>query len=405
MAGLFLLIIVFFVIALAALWYPKAAKIIWCAFLVRLSFVLFHIYVAPLPGSTADMVRFELRAYELTGNGITGLISQFPTDSSYVISWFIALLYLLFERGDLIAQLPSVVMGTGTVLIGWVLARDIWGPSAASNAGWILALFPTQVLYSALVLREAYVAFFIGLALLGILRFLKTSSLWGLLLATFGFMGATLFHGAMFIGLLAFACIVFVSAVQHLILGLNRLRVKPSLFLSLALAFLCLAGFVLGWISVPKLGDFSNISDYDVMMDVVFNSTRSSDGGEAGASYPSWTIPQSPIELLTKGPVRILYFAFAPFPWDLMRVSHLIGMFDGIFYGFLFYYLVKNWSKIWAHPVLRVFIVILLSYYAVFGISIGNFGTGLRHRSKFILIIVTLTAPYLPKLRFFRYYN
>ena len=43
------------------------------------------------------------------------------------------------------------------------------------------------------------------------------------------------------------------------------------------------------------------------------------------ASYPEWINIKSNIEFFYKTPIRILYFLFSPFPWDVSKLIHLIG--------------------------------------------------------------------------------
>ena len=60
----------------------------------------------------------------------------------------------------------------------------------------------------------------------------------------------------------------------------------------------------------------------------------------------------------------------------------------------------QNRKNIWKDPALRIFLLILLSYVSVFGIGAGNFGTGIRHRSKFAVLFILLAAPFIKKLIF-----
>ena len=91
---------------------------------------------------------------------------------------------------------------------------------------------------------------------------------------------------------------------------------------------------------------------------------------------------------------------FSPFPWDVKKIKHLIGMFDAFIYIYLTILILKNIKVIWKDPILRIFFLILLSYIFVHGIGVGNFGTGIRHRSKFVVIFILLAAPLL-KIHFF----
>jgi hypothetical protein len=101
--------------------------------------------------------------------------------------------------------------------------------------------------------------------------------------------------------------------------------------------------------------------------------------------------------LLYKIPIKAVYLVFSPFPWDVKKASHLIGMFDGLLHLFLVYLIFRNRKAIWADPALRIIFFILLAYLFAYGVGTGNFGTGIRHRTKFIFMFMLLAAPLLPK--------
>jgi hypothetical protein len=379
--------------------WPSAAKILWVAFAIRAGAALFHFYVAPLPDSGADARTFERVAWEWAQGGFGEALGHFTGPHSYFISWIIALFYAATDRSLLLAQSLSVFMGTGTVLLGWLLVRELWGERIAMKAGWVLVFFPTLVLYSAITMREAYIWFFLLLGLLGAVRWARQGGVKPLLLAAFGFVGATFFHGAMIVGLLVFGGVVLWRSIKRVALGLLRSRVRVFALVLVVLASFPLAGFLGGVISVPKLGDISQVTDVDRLVATTVSSTRSSGGAEDGAAYPSWTVPNSPVELLYKGPIRAAYFSFSPFPWDIRRPAHLIGLFDGLLYLGLAFLIWRHRKAIWADPAARLILFILLAYLLVFGLAIGNFGTGIRHRAKFVVMFIALAAPLLPLIR------
>ena len=41
---------------------------------------------------------------------------------------------------------------------------------------------------------------------------------------------------------------------------------------------------------------------------------------------------------------------------------------------------------------LRVVLFILFSYFFIFGIGVGNFGTSIRHRAKFVIAIILIST-------------
>lgn len=393
-----LLSVAFWVLMCARHW-PSVASALWAAFALRAGAALFNFYVARLPGSGADDVRFERIAWEWAQGGFGEALGHFTGPSSYFMSWIIALLYALTDRSLLLAQSVSVLMGTGTVLLGWLLVRELWGERVAMKASWVLVLFPTLVMYSALVMREAYIWFFLVLGFLGAARWARNGSLKPFLLAVFGFMGATFFHGAMFVGFLVFAWIVLWRSLKQSLIGWMRAKVYVTAIMAIFLTLVPMGMFSSGALSVPKLGDVSELADVDRLLAEMVISRRSSDGLEDGAAYPNWTIPNATSEFFYKSPVRTAYFMFAPFPWDVREIAHLFGVFDGVLYLVLAGLAWRHRKAIWADPSARIVVLIVLVYVFVFGFAVGNFGTGIRHRAKFVVMLIALAAPLLPRIR------
>ena len=91
---------------------------------------------------------------------------------------------------------------------------------------------------------------------------------------------------------------------------------------------------------------------------------------------------------------------YSPFIWDVNEFSHVFGFFDGILYLVLSIYLLVNFKRLWKYPVTRIFLLILICYILVYALGVGNFGTALRHRSKFVVIFIILAAPKIQKIIF-----
>ena len=381
--------LVFLFTLLLALRFQEIFNVLFIALIVRFLLIIFGHYVAPLPDSTADAISFEGRARHLGQQGFLYVMSSYEGAHPRFISWVIAVPYSLFGRSILMAQSISLLFGIGSVFIGWRLASNLWNNNVARKVAWIIALFPSLVLYSVLILRETYMVFFLLIALYGITLWVKTDSFKSIALTMFGFTGATFFHGAMIVGGIIFATIVGgISLIRFLKSLKNYYLNYKSLFL--ILIYLASLGLYLtNKIRVPYLGTFESSTDMSNLQKRTDVSTRGT------AAWPEWTTINSPVEMIYKAPVRSIYLAFAPFPWDISRTRHLIGMFDGFLYMYLSFLILINIKFILKDPILRVFLIILVAYIFVFGIGVGNFGTGIRHRSKFVVIFILLAAPFI----------
>jgi 4-amino-4-deoxy-L-arabinose transferase-like glycosyltransferase len=396
MADFFGFIGIFFVTLVTLLittrW-PAVANILYVALTVRIIVLLIGYYVVPLPDSTGDASSFEGEALHMfkTSTGFSNLLSQYPGPGSGFITWIIALLYLFFGESKLMAQSLSLLFGMGSVFLGWLLLRRIWDEHVALKAGWVLALFPSLILYSCLTMREAYISFFLVLALYGVVNWTRVGSFNSVVVAMIGFIGAMFFHGAMFMGAIVFLGIVGLRNFREMFIRpISSPHYLKTLMISLFL-IIFFGSYILGKFEIPKLGTFKNIIKIERLLTQTTNST------DGDASYPKWLIIDKPVQLIYKGPIRMVYFVFSPFPWNVKKLSHLLGMIDAFFYIYLVYLIFLNQKTIRLDNALKIILIILFVYILIFGIAVGNFGTGIRHRSKFVLIFILLAAPLLPK--------
>jgi len=391
LAGLFGLIFVSLITLYFSRYYKSLATILYVALCVRLVVIFFGNYLGSLPDSMGDTGYFESKAWAWSQDGFFGVLSYYPSNkSSLLISWMYAFLYSLTGRSVILLQSVSLLLGMGSVLLGSRLAHKIWSEEISIKVGWILALYPTLVLYSCLVLREAYVWFFLLVALYGIVCWSKDGGFKSLIIIFIGFSGATISHGGMFVGGFVFLIILVLFYFIKIIKSLKFLKISINSLTILSLLIIAMF-YILSLDSIPKLGSVKRIFDFEQLV------TEISDRNINRAAYPEWTIPKTSFELIYKAPIRIIYFIFSPFLWDIKKFSHLLGFFDGIFYLMLFILFIKNFKSIWSNRSLRIIFIILASYLVTYGLGTGNFGTGIRHRTKFIIVAILMVAPWIPK--------
>ena len=193
-----------------------------------------------------------------------------------------------------------------------------------------------------------------------------------------------------------FLSILLITSLIETIKRLNYLKISIS-----SLALLILSSIITFYLissidSIPKIGSIVGMFNFEQALEEILNRNINR------AAFPEWTVPKTPIELIYKAPIRVLYFSFSPFIWDVTKLSHFFAMFDGIFFLMLFILIIKNIKYIWSDPILRTIFIILTSYFVIFGLSTGNFGTGIRHRTKFLIVSILLVAPWIPEITFYK---
>ena len=292
------------------------------------------------------------------------------------------------------AKSISVALGTLSVYMVYSLSLKIWNHRSAIKAAWLTALFPSLILYSSITLREAYIVFFLIFSLTGIVKFIKEKSLVSLLQVIVGFYILSLFHGPAALGGLIFLFYLMLASIKKQLIKLKYFKINISSLLFIIILALPFIAYFNGNFKIPYLGGYNELIDSDRFL------LKANIGFKDVASYPSWLVINNNYEIFTKGIIKFFYFLYSPFIWDIKTTKHIIGLFDGLLYFVLTIYVFKNWHDIWTNPITRIFILIFISYFIVYGFGLGNFGTVIRHRSKFVIILIILAAPKLHKFIF-----
>ena len=372
---------------------PAISLILASAFLLRTGAALFHSYIAPLPDGTADAVTFESQAWQWAQGGLQEAIGQFAGLGADFYVWCLSLIYAFAGRSLLLLQSISVLAGVLGVLATWKLALELWGERAAFKAAWVMAIFPAVVQYAALPLREALVVLFLVCGLIGLVRWARRGGLKPTVLTLCSFGAATCFHGGLFIAILAFLGLMLLQSVRSWLAGVSQQRVRILAFLSLVLALGLVVVYIGSGYSLPKLGTAEQMVSPERWF-YYFTSRVQGD-----AAYPLWTQPQTCVDFLWAVPLRAVYLMFSPFPWDLQKLVHGLGLADGLVYLGLTILVVRNAKAVVQDRGARVMLLVVLALILAFGVGTGNFGTAIRHRAKLVPAVIVLASPMLPSVR------
>jgi 4-amino-4-deoxy-L-arabinose transferase-like glycosyltransferase len=388
----FLIIFVFILLSTKKNSYVRNFLLI--AFLLRSIFVYIDNYLLVLPDSQLDAKNFELTARDFSKKYGLLVFFDFFKNDSFLISRIISIFYTLFGESRIIAQSISVTLGTVSVYLVYYLCLLLWHQRSAQKAAWVAAIFPTLVLYSSQTLREPYIVFFLLLAMIGIAKFIIYKNFFSFIQAIASFYILSLYHGAAVIGGLVFLVYVIFYLIKKQLIILNRFKINIFSFLFLVSLFIPVILFLNNNLVFSYLGTFSNLINLDHLKFV------SNVGITASAAYPNWLFVNNNYELFLKIIVKIFYFLYSPFLWDIKKFYHLLGFFDGMLYIGLTIYILCNLRSIWANPITRFFLLLLIIYIIIHAIGVGNFGTAIRHRSKFVVFLIILAAPKIHRFIF-----
>ena len=392
---LFFLIIFFFIF-----FFTKKNKYIRkfliISFILRLLLVLLDYYnLVNLPDSSGDAIYFEVDARNFSRNEGLSIIFNLFVSGPYFMSKIISIFYTVFGESALMARGISVALGTMSVYLVYHICYLVWDIHSARRASLVATFFPTLILYSTLILREVYIVFFLLLALIATIRFIKTNSFISFLQVIIIFFLLSFFHGPVSLGGLTFLLYILLGKIKKQLINLYNYKINlSSLFISFIL-FIPFYLFLNNSLVIPYLGTFESLINFEQTFDRL-NSAYFQDA----ASYPTSLMINNGYEIFTKGTLKIFYFLYSPFIWDVSKPSHILGFIDGISYFILTIYVIKNWNAVWENPVTKFFVLLFVTYLIIYGIGVGNFGTVIRHRSKFVMILIILAAPKLHKFIF-----
>jgi hypothetical protein len=102
----------------------------------------------------------------LEGHVINPSSYQYAGSLAFGYQTMVACIFLLTGKSMVAAKLINVLLGTATVLLVGLLSGRLFGMSTMRRAAWLMALIPTSVWWSAVVLKESLVAFLVMGAML-----------------------------------------------------------------------------------------------------------------------------------------------------------------------------------------------------------------------------------------------
>ncbi|TDX42925.1 hypothetical protein C7954_11936 [Halanaerobium congolense] len=116
-----------------------------------------------------------------------------------------------------------------------------------------------------------------------------------------------------------------------------------------------------------------------------------------GAAYLEWISYNNIFDMIIYLPIRSLYFLFAPFIWDISSNIFIIFAFleSTMLIGIILYTL-RNFvisDKIYNKRILLLLIFLAIGVLG-YAVVTANFGTAIRHKMTFMILIFILISPY-----------
>jgi 4-amino-4-deoxy-L-arabinose transferase-like glycosyltransferase len=143
-------------------------EVLLVVILLLLCFFLFFFELGrdPLWDGDEGMHAATSKDMILSGDWITPMFNgEKFYDKPVLYNWLVSLSFLAFGYNEFAARLPSALLGTGCVIVVYLLGRNMFGPMAGFLSGMILATSGEHVILSRVVVHDIALAFFVTSAL------------------------------------------------------------------------------------------------------------------------------------------------------------------------------------------------------------------------------------------------
>ena len=361
---------------------------LWLAALALRFLVGFMIYGLGLGNrlgpdwETYDFFGNELTRYWQEG-GETGAAWIVSDVARYRSGWgmyyFVAAIYYITGRNPLATQLICCVFGANTCVLIYRITRMIYPVQRVARLASILsAVSPSLVVWCSQGLKEPLIVFLLSACLFLTLRLTQRPTVIGSILLLLSMGGLYALRHYIFY-------VVFLGVAASLLFAARQF--SPQRIIQGSVAVLVL-GFVFAYYGA---GDVASRSfDLDRLQ-----AGRKWSGSVAESGYGGDVDITDTRQALVYLPLGTVFFLFAPFPWMIRNLNHLIALPEMIvwwaaapflFWGFWFSF----WRRLRPSLAILLFTTGLTFAYALY---LTNFGTAHRMRVQilgFFIIFVCI---------------
>ncbi|MEM9941750.1 MAG: glycosyltransferase family 39 protein [Planctomycetota bacterium] len=367
------------------------SKWIWFAFLLRLVLMVF-IHFTEVDKSMSltkdaflyDRVGTEMANY-FSSNGQQPWPSRVEGYVDFCWEWFIGLTYYTFGHEPLLIKLVTVVTGALVPLLHYRMAKIVTNDSKISVTVLLVsAFFPTQVYYSALMVRDSISAFAVSLTLLGVVEFIrKATDTWPLKLI----IGFVLILGlrSYLASLLAVIIPMSLLVTSFVSSGSRGRAMAGTLLIGItAVGSLILAPNLINELDT-QYTDLEYVNKVRGKMNVGSGAMFSGDVSEVGNSL---------IDTATSFAVGLYFFFFSVNPAQLTSIRQIIALPEVAIVILGSFYAVKGGFVLWRErrdvilPVLIPTLIMTLGYSA----ATTNGGPLMRWRMQLLGVYLILGA-------------
>ncbi len=288
-------------------------------------------------------------------------------------------IYYIFGYNPIFMMILNVLFGTLTIIVIYYIGRELFNKRVGKWAAGIFAFWPSHIMFSAMNMRDSLAILLMSLFILKLLKWFKNFQFSDMFWLVLLFIGNTLIRSQNAVLLAAVAA----PFIMYYLFKKTNPILKPLWFM------VGIAGIVGGFGLVYALGYANEMNINYIISEMDYRSS----GGSAyltSLHYTSW------VDVIKYLPVRLVYFVFSPFPWQVNSISQALSGIEGVILMWFTFVILRKWKVIKKlatnKAMLWTFILFCLFGLMSNAVIDSNSGTAMRHKLQFIYVIFILYA-------------
>lgn len=364
------------------------------AFVLRIFAALISFYgIFPLEGSGQDAIVFSREAENMVQSGIIGMILNFGYYTLNFYSYLIAWMYLIFGDHIVIPICFNTLLGVGIIYRIYQITSLLFNSKVGYLTAKFSAIIPWLIIFSATLLREAFLTFFIISSVFYFINYYFSGRIINSIKSIIYILFAVLLHGGViFTAFLTMIILFYIAFTKH----------KSSQFLmnifigSFIMIFFGLA-ILSGKIQIYKLSSLQN-KENSTEVKEYFQKKSGFAKESSKKTYRDRIYLETASDYVISFPKVVVPFLFKPYLWDIMKWRYPIHYFHSILMLFLFYFLTKNFRSILNNRLLFYLFIIYSFSTIVFAYGTAQINASIRHNYKMLPLLLCLLGDYISKI-------
>jgi hypothetical protein len=295
--------------------------------------------------------------------------------------YVVAGVYAVIGENLYAIQLINASVGAATAIVVYYVAQTLFSNVRVSRlAAFLVAFFPSLILWSSQALKDGLIILALALAILATLRLMEKITVVYVLVLTLCLLGLLSLRFYIFYMMVA-------AVIGSFVIGMKAMNAQSFIQRFFAIG---LMGIAFTWFGVLRYAG-TQFSRYADLKTIQMSRT---DQANAGSGFGKDVDVGTTEGALTAIPIGLVYLLFAPFPWDMATLRQSITLPEMLIWWTAFPLLVLGLWFALKHRLRQVAPIVIFTTMLTIAYSVfqGNVGTAYRQRSQLLVFYFIFVA-------------